>query len=516
MRRRDLVLLFLAGLCFNIAVAWFQLAPGYMDADYYFAGGLRLVQGHGFSETYLWNYLDNPQLLPHPSHGYWYPLASLLAAAGMLVTGSQTFAAGRIGFILVAALVAPVTALLGYKITSRRDVAVTAGFLAVFCGYNAPFMATTDNFGIFMLLGGLLFFFITGQNKIAPFLLGLLAGLMNLARVDGLLWLALGAAGLVLSGWVTSPRRRFPAIFFQLCLLGSGYLIVMGPWVLRNLSVWGTPFTPAGSNVLWMTRYDETFAWPAARINMQNWLAAGWRSALDGRLEALRLNSINTIAAQCAFLLFPFILMGLWKLRKDIHIRLAASGWLALFLVMSIIFPFAGSRGSFFHSTAALQPVWFIAAVVGVDALVNWARARGRFTPAAQTVFRVALVVMMAILTIGLAQIAIVKNDWNQFHRAYHNVEDVLIRSGAQPQDVVIVANAPGYFVTTGRSAIIVPDEDLESVRKLAGKFGARFLVLEKTYYTDPMITVYQNPNSQPGLAYLGDYDEIRIFRIEP
>jgi hypothetical protein len=516
MTRRDLILLFCCGLLFAGGVAWFQVSPGYMDADYYFAGGLRLVQGHGFTETYLWNYLDNPQSLPHPSHGYWFPLASILAAAGMWLTGAQTFWAGRLGFILVAALVAPLTSVLAYQITQRRDFALAAGFLAVFCGYHAPFMPTTDNFGLFTLFGAIFFIFLPRNQKFAPLLLGLTAGLMNLARSDGLLWLGLGGLGLGLVWLERQPRPRFSALIFPVLLFVAGYALVMGPWMLRNLSIWGTPLTPSGSRVLWMTRYDETFAWPPDRINPANWQAAGLNSALLGRLEALKLNAINTVAAQTAFLLFPFILVGIWQLRKQLQIRLAACAWLILFVVMSLIFPFAGSRGSFFHAAAALQPVWYTAAIVGLDFLVVKARSRGWFTPAAQRLFRFALVAFMAMLTVALAYISVNLNDWNQFRRAYLQVEQKLVENGAKPADVIIVANAPGYYVATGRSAIIVPDENLDSVRALARQFGARYLVLEKTYYTDPMIPIYKNPENQPGLRYLGEFDEIRLFAIQP
>src|SRR5512133_698105 len=206
MKRSELIFLFVFGLLFNIGIAWFQAAPGYMDADYYFAGGLRLAQGHGFTENYLWNYLDNPRTLPHPSHAYWFPLASILAAAGMFFTGQQTFVAARLGFVLVAALVPPVTALLAYKISTRRETALAAGLLAVFCGYHAPFMPTTDNFGLFMLLGGLFFLLLPRGGRFSPFLLGLVAGLMNLARPDGLIWLAFGVGGLFLL-WFESTSR---------------------------------------------------------------------------------------------------------------------------------------------------------------------------------------------------------------------------------------------------------------------------------------------------------------------
>jgi hypothetical protein len=163
-----------------------------------------------------------------------------------------------------------------------------------------------------------------------------------------------------------------------------------------------------------------------------------------------------------------------------------------------------------------LQPVWFTAAVVGVDTLVIKARARGRFTPAAGRVFRTSLVIVMAVLTISLTYIAVIENDWNQFRRTYDQVEKMLVQNGARASDAVIVANSPGYYVASGRSALIVPDENLESVRALAHQFGAKYLVLEKTYYTDPMIPIYKNPLGQPGLTFLGEFDEVRVFEIKP
>ena len=516
MRFRDLAVLFLVGLVFNFCIAFYQLAPGYMDADYYYAGGLRIASGQGFTESYLWNYLDNPQSLPHPSHAYWYPLASILAAAGMFITGQKVFWAARLGFILVAALVPPITALLSFQITSQRSLALTAGALAIFCGYHAPFLPTTDNFGLFMLLGGLFFILLSRKEKIAPFFLGLVAGLMNLARVDGIIWLALGLMTLFFLWKKIEARPGFSALLLSSLFLVLGYSLVMAPWIIRNLSIWGTPLTPAGSNVLWMNRYDDTFAWSPSRINLQNWLNSGWQSALESRLNAIKLNSINTVAAQFAFLLFPFSIMGIWALRRDFRIRLAVVAWVILFIVMSIIFPFAGSRGSFFHASAAIQTVWFTAAVVGVDVLVSKLRLKGRISTNIRQVFRIALVFAMAIITVYLAYIAIKEKDWNQFQRNYLRVEKMIVMNGAVPSDVIIVANSPAYFAETGRSAIIVPDENLDSVRQLAQKFDARFLVLEKSFYPDPLIPVFNQPENQPGLTYLGEFENVRVFRINP
>jgi len=58
------------GLVDVTSLASHQPSPGYMDADYYYAGGLQMVNGHGFFEPYLWYYLDDPARLPHPSQAY--------------------------------------------------------------------------------------------------------------------------------------------------------------------------------------------------------------------------------------------------------------------------------------------------------------------------------------------------------------------------------------------------------------------------------------------------------------
>ena len=516
MKRNEIILLFLISLTFYCGVAWFQHLPGYMDADYYFAGGLRLAQGHGFTETYLWNYLDNPQQLPHPSHAYWFPLASILAATGMFITGQATFWAARLGFIFAAALVAPVTASLCFQISSSRENSIAAGLLAVFSGYYVTYLPTTDNFGIFMLLGGLFFLLLPRGEKSAPFFLGLVAGLLNLARADGFLWLVIGLIGLFLYWLGSRPRLPVGPLLLAFFVFVFGYLLVMGAWLLRNLMIWGTPFTPAGSKLLWLTSYEQTFAWPASQINLQNWLASGWSSILASRLDALSTNLLNTIGAQGGILLFPLILAGLWSLRKDLRIRLAVLVWVILFAVMSVFLPFAGSRGSFFHAGSALQPVWYAASVLGLDVLVSKARARGWFTPAALTIFRFALVVFMACLTIFLAYNALIRNDWNQFLSVYGQTETILVQNGAQPQDVVIVSNPPGYYIVTGRSAIAVPSLKPESLHALAAQFGARFLVLEKNYYSNSFIPIYLNPRNQPGLTFLSEFDGIRIFLIKP
>src|SRR5689334_22612449 len=99
MNRRVYLFFFILGLLMVVGLAVLQSSPGYMDADYTYAIGTRLARGYGFSEPFLWNFLDSPIGIPHPSHAYWMPLPSILSAAGMVITRNDSFLGGRFLFL---------------------------------------------------------------------------------------------------------------------------------------------------------------------------------------------------------------------------------------------------------------------------------------------------------------------------------------------------------------------------------------------------------------------------------
>ncbi len=536
---RFYLLLFLLGLAVASTIASFQDYPGYMDSDYYFAGGLQLIQGKGFTEPYLWNYLDDPAGLPHPSHTYWLPLSSILAALSMLLTGQQTYAAARLIFILIAACVPPLTARLALDFTNRRALALTSGLLAVFSIFHAPFLPVTDNFAPFMFLGGLVFLLAKDERRWAFGLLGVLAGLMNLARSDGLLWL--GLLGL-LSLWraqeyalstqvrtdtgtqvhkYTSPVTHYVLRFthyvlrtFSFTLLG--YLLVMGPWYARNLSVFGSLMAPGGDRILWLTNYNDTFAFPAEQVNLQSWLAAGWQAALKVRLWALSMNAQNVLAAQGGILLFPFILVGVWQARRDVRVRLAAVGWLLLLAVMTLIFPLAGARGGFFHAGVAFQPLWWALAPLGLEQTVVAIRRRGFLDERAYVFFRVALVGLCALLTVVVLQKRIFQLGWQWEEELYVKVEQFLVEQGAQPNEMVIVLNPPGYYLVSGRSAIVAPPGGPQTLLAVAARYGASYYILEKEGALPEYRGLYNQTEQYAGIEYLGTVEDARIFALSP
>ena len=515
-------ILFLIGLTVPFFVSRFQALPGYMDADYYFAGGVRLAEGHGFTEPYLWNYLDDPDALPHPSHTYWMPLASIVSAAGMSLLGQSTYAAGRLPFIFLSASVPLVTAALAYSVSRQTRLAVVSGLLSIFSLYYAPFMPVPDNYAVFMLAGGTFLLLAPRGEKWIPIVLGALAGFMTLARSDGLLWLGLAGLTVIWKSLASDVgqkgifRDRITSMISAGLLILVGYLAVMGFWHLRNLTLFGSPLTPGGGRLLWLQDYNQTFIYPPGELTRQSFLQAGWEPALQSRLRAFVANASNAFGAQGGIFLFPLILVGLWELRHELRTRIAVTGWLILFGVMTLVFPFAGARGSFFHAGAAFQPYWWIAAPLGLDAVLAWARRRGQFTDKHAPYFLQGVLVLLAVfLTLYLVNFRVIANGWERDDHIYSAVESSFLEHGIRPEDVVIVRNPPGYFIVSRRPAISLPYGDESTILTVAEKFGARYLVLEKDGTFDSIQALYDAPQSHPSFVFLGEVNDAKLYRVE-
>ena len=426
-----------------------------MDAEYYYSGGIRLAEGYGFSEEVVWNYLDDPQSLPHPSHSYWMPLASVLAAGGMIACGSSGYVQARLLFLFLSAFIAPLTALAAWKFMKDQKNAFFSGLLAIVSGYYFVYIASVETFAIYQLFGVL--FFLLGliilneevnQRRFLVLILclGVVCAGFYLSRADGLLWF--GAANLILLAAALKTHkenelnrksiREFAQSFLVLWCI---FLVLIAPWLVRNFKMFGTLFSPSSSYMFWMTEYDQLFSFSTNDLNFDIWLKNGVAQHLKAGLNAAGHNLLTFLSVQGLIVLFPFILVGFWEKRKDAINLLMSLIWLLTFFVMSFVFPYAGYRGGFLHSASALQPFFWILIPIGFDKSLNWiGNKRAWNIEQARQVFQFGLILICAALTI-MIYTQKVDQKWAAQSNHYQEISVRISDEGFDENAVVLVKN---------------------------------------------------------------------------
>ncbi|MBN1120384.1 MAG: glycosyltransferase family 39 protein, partial [Anaerolineae bacterium] len=190
--RRDLIILVVLSLLVNGIVALLVSDPNYVDAFYYFNGGLALAEGNGFIEPYFWNTIGAPVSLPAPAFGYWQPLPSFLAMLGILLFGkASAFGSAQAIFVLAASALPVISYRIALRFGERRH-AWLAGLLTVFSGIYVVYWSLPETFTLFVLSGaGALLLAArarrSGKKWWRWLLAGVCAGLGYLCRADGLL-----------------------------------------------------------------------------------------------------------------------------------------------------------------------------------------------------------------------------------------------------------------------------------------------------------------------------------------
>ena len=527
MKPRMIFIFYLAGAAIALLAAIFQSGPGYMDAAYYYAGGLQLATGKGFWEPFIWNYLTDPSGLPQPSHTYWMPLASMISAAGLWLSQRNDYFWAQVPFILLAGLIPVVTYHIAKKMLTNPKNAWIAALLAAVPGLYLIYISLTETFLLYMLGGAAVFLLLhniqennyAGNKFRSYFLLGITAGWMHLSRADGLLWLAgIGLWILVITAGGEKAKLPVQQITSALALVILGYLLMMGAWYLRNLAVYQSLTVPGVSKTLWLTEYNQLYAYPAAKITFQNWLQNGIGAHLMAGWHAFRLNIQNIFVVQGSIVLLPVSLIGFWRRRKDRVVRFFILMWMLTLLVMTFVFPYAGPRGGYLHSGAGVQVLIWVMFAVGLEQIAAWGQ-KVRKLPAQKTFLVFGTAALAVNIGIGLWFFSqrvigpdVTQPVWNHSIQTYQQVGDYLRKIGHIVDDVVMANDPPSFFVATGFKAVVIPDGDLSASLQAAQKFGAKFLVLDRNQAN--LLDLYENPGLSDYLHHLATVAGAHIFRI--
>jgi hypothetical protein len=544
----DLIIVGLIGLVIQGFWTWQVREPTYMDAYYYTTNGQRLAEGYGFSETIIWQYFDNPEGIPTPSHTYWMPFTSLLAAAGYTI--QDNFRGAQIPFWLLSGLLPLLSYGIATLLGGERWQAWVAALFTAAGGYYAAFMVQPTTFAPFAWAGAscLLFIGLTalvpirpnlqedrtikgnmGNRKLYLLLTGIAAGFAHLTRADGLLFLFIGIAFWILyatkgrMGPAKSTNDLSPQdeeintytvtgrmFWTGLLILLAGYIAVMGFWLTRNWLVTGGPLPQGGTQSLFLTTYDDIFAFNRP-LDFQSYIDWGMINILKSKLQGISIGVQTYVAVLGFIFLVPFIIVGLVNGLKNSNRKRFIWPVLAyvsiLFLIMTLLFTFPGMRGSLFHSSIAAWPWSTVLAAFGIGVSIDWAAARlSHWQPQkAKRRFSAMFVVLAFIVGFAIS--------WPRTHSSENG--DLLREIGESlPEDAVIFAgNAPAINYYTGFAALSVPNEPVNRMMEAADKFGGTYLILDENH-PKPLVDLYHGEREYPDIQLIDRYDNIKIYRL--
>jgi hypothetical protein len=258
------------------------------------------------------------------------------------------------------------------------------------------------------------------------------------------------------------------------------YLVVMGPWYLRQLAVFGSisPTTSTGS-ALWIRTYQE---WNSitAHPSLQTFLAQGFGPIASSRLFGLVAAIGQFVVIICSVVLVPFVIAGGWLRRRSIDFGPWFLYALLVFLGAMLLYPLHVPGGAFIHSAVGLEPHGYILALEGVAAAVAWiARRRPRWNEATATPVFVGAIVVFTAATAALYAVP-VHVSWSESRDQRLALAGQLDRLGVASTDRLLSIDAAGMKYFTGRGGVVTPDDPIDTIEAVARAYGTRWLVLER------------------------------------
>ncbi len=464
--RRDLVTLFALALATRIVAALLVDYPPYGDPAYYQLVGEQLASGHGFSVPVLWSFLEvgghlpADPMLPVPSNGHWMPLTSIVAAGSIAVFGDWLgpWRAGQLPMILIGAALVPFTYYMARDLWGSRFGAWIAALLVLSAGPLLVMAPLIDAFAVFGAAGAAAIWSsirAVVAERPGPWLVlaGACVGLATLARVDGLLLAAAPAtAWAVRRDWLSWPSRLGWGL-----ASGAAALLVVAPWLARDLAVFGSPLPSAGGHTLWITSYNQQFS-IAPDPSVAGYLAWGPANIIGSKVAAWGELVGRTAVLLGGLFILPFA-YGLWHERRRPELLPFVAYFALMFLAMGAVFTFHAPKGAFYHSSLAWLP---LAAGMAVGNLGPASTAAGRAWPFLRrpaTHRFLAVAGLAGAFALSLAGSAVLVGQWSDAHARLRQAAQFL--AGVDAQSQVVMAYDPAALHALSGNPGVAPPFDL-------------------------------------------------------
>jgi 4-amino-4-deoxy-L-arabinose transferase-like glycosyltransferase len=454
-----------------LVLVLFVRFPGIADPNHYYNMGVRLVEGHGFTIDYIWQYNIPPQSIVHPEE-HWMPLTAVLAALPMRLWGEGAQQAILPFTLLGAALPA-----LSYGMARQLELGKRSSLFAAAATAALPEFVlysvrteTTVPFALFIGLSLLLFTEGLRRGRALAYLgSGLCAGLAYLTRNDAVLVLPM----LVVTLAVYALARQ-PFHIRYVWLVPVAAVLIATPWLARNLQLFGTVSSPETDDMFFFTDHMDHYAY-GRHFTLETMLAQQTPAQVMGKrlfemAAAVRM-MVETQDALPLFVIGGLILLVVVRDRdKLVTLSPALILLFGGFIAYTIFIPYKSQAGSYKKFYISVLPLLLPLAAYALDYAVTNRRVQLG-----------AMALLVALLAVNA--VAFVRTDASAASRYLPRIEQMAAAARALPDtngdgSIILMAQDPYILRYVGLQSVMFPAEDRETIIEVARRYGVDYLLL--------------------------------------
>ena len=498
----------LAGLSLRIYLLRVIHTPGQWDAAFYYTVAKNIVLGRGLVVDYVWHFVNGPSPLTHYSSDFWHPLTSYVMAVPMRLFGISVSSA-LIASIAAGMGVTFVAIALGKIHGPPEDARVMSVILSFFAPYAIQTSLATDSVIYFSLAGMLtLYFTIKARRSPQYFLLAaVFSGLGHLTRQDGILLI-----GTILVCLFIAPESGRNKLLLAAGTIGI-HLLVLSPLMVKNYRELHSLFPPGPPMTRFLTEHDDVYAFGETFTFRTYWKEFGLQGILQNKLQTAYFHALqaNSVLDPVVVVLLGISLADLAFIRRDKQRLLFFLPAVVYTSLTYFFYVFVASFALFSAQKSLVALMSFIAILV-----MDFASRRIRYKP-----FLMGLWFGLT-LYLGAQGYFRTLSSNATFEAAYDRMratQPAIGRDAAQrdlgPGEIIVMTHDPWhYYEATGWPTVMIPNNDLETILRVADLYHATYLLLPAP--REALRGIYAGIESHPRLDPLDPPGEIRIFRILP
>jgi hypothetical protein len=253
------------------------------------------------------------------------------------------------------------------------------------------------------------------------------------------------------------------------------FAMVMAPWLLRDVAVFGAPFPSAGGHTLWITTYNEQFS-ISTDPSPAGYLAWGWSNIIAPKLATWG-ELIGRVAVLLGGLFILPFAYGLWAERRNRRLAPFLAYFATVFVVMGLVFTFHAPKGAFYHSAGAWLPFASPLAVASLPAAATAAARWWRFLGRPAT-HRFLLVAGLAgAVALSVSGSAVLLGQWQVAHDRLQLAAEFL-QSRDATADRVLAYDPAALHALSGNPGVAPPFDPFPVIDQVVEAYDLRWVVV--------------------------------------